>query len=108
MVKRGGETVNIVAILALATLAEAFVEYFVVPLLEKANAAEYAKYAALVVGVGLCLAYGIDILAMVIGLVSPYPYVGMILSGTIIGRGANYVNDFIDFVRGLAVLRLAR
>ena len=48
---------------------------------------------ASVVGVILCLAYNLDALAD-LGLGSRLPYVGQILTGIILGRGANYVHDF--------------
>jgi len=90
----------------LATLVEGLVEYFVVPLLVKVKATEYARYVALVVGIGVCIGYGVDILEAILGFTSPVLYLGMVLSGTIVGRGANYVNDFIDYLRSLATPRL--
>lgn len=99
---------KVAGVLVLAALAEGFVEYFIVPLLQKANAADYAKYVALVAGVALCVAYQVDILLSLVGLVPINPYVGFVLSGIIVGRGSNYVNDFIDVLRGLATVRVAR
>ena len=101
-------TGEIIGIIVLAALAEAFTEYFVVPLLEKIAAAEYAKYVALAVGIGLCVAYQIDLLQILVGLKPLHPVIGWVLSGTIIGRGANYLNDFIDYVRGLSTMRISR
>lgn len=99
---------DMTAIFVLAALSEGFTEYFIVPLLKKASAAEYAKYVALVVGVALCAAYQVDILQDLVGLIPFHPVIGWVLSGCIIGRGSNYLNDFVDFVRGLATARVAR
>lgn len=52
---------------------------------------------ALVLGVGLALAYGIDIPASVFDLNASW--VGMLISGVAIGRGSNYLNDMISLVR---------
>jgi hypothetical protein len=45
------------------------------------------------VGILLCWICNADLSAMV-GLVSPWPWVGNIVTGLIIGRGANFVHDF--------------
>jgi len=53
------------------------------------------RYSAAIVGVGLCLVYAMDLLALV-GLTARAPYVGEVLTGLLIGRGANFVNDFVE------------
>lgn len=58
----------------------------------------YIQYITLGLGVVLSVLYQVDILAM-IGLVSPIPYVGYVVSGLIIGRGSNYLNDIIGNFR---------
>jgi hypothetical protein len=97
---------TITGILILATLAESLVEYLVRPLVkpwgdgEPPPDARYLeirnmalRYVAALVGVALCILYGADLLAIV-GLASPVPWAGPILTGLIIGRGANFVPDF--------------
>ena len=91
----------LLAILLLAALVEALVEYFVRPWL-KPDEAEVPlwrsmalRYSAAIVGVGLCLVYAMDLLALV-GLTARAPYVGEVLTGLLIGRGANFVNDFVE------------
>ncbi len=80
--------------LAPAFLAESLTEYLFADLLARFGLdARYLKYLASVVGVILCLAYNIDALAD-LGLGPRLPYVGQILTGLILGRGANYVHDF--------------
>lgn len=84
-----------VAVLLLATLVEGFTEYL---FSDQPKAQPYLKYIALGLGVGVSLAYGVDILAG-LGLVSPVPFVGQVISGLIIGRGSNYVNDFVSSLK---------
>lgn len=86
-----------VSVLLLATLVEGFTEYLFG---EVQSAKPYLRYIALALGVGVSLAYGIDILG-ILGLVSPFPLVGQIISGLILGRGSNYVNDIMtSFTKG--------
>ena len=54
----------------------------------------YARYAAALAGVGLCIHYQLDVLSMM------FPqyvanHVGMILTGLLISRGSNYLHDWI-------------
>ena len=91
----------LLAILLLAALAEGIVEYFLKPWV-KPDGVEVPlwrsmvlRYSAAVVGVGLCLAYAVDLLSL-IGLVGRVPFVGEVLTGLLVGRGSNYINDFID------------
>lgn len=57
----------------------------------------YRSVVAVVLGVGLALAYGIDVPASIFGLNASW--VGMLISGVAIGRGSNYLNDMISLVR---------
>ena len=88
-------------ILILATLTESLVEYLLRPVI-KPPAEEKdqdpwrdmaLRYIAAAVGIALCALYRADLLKM-LGLVSPWPFVGWIVTGLIIGRGANFVHDF--------------
>lgn len=78
-------------ILFLATFVEGLITY-VAGTVEKTR--PYLKYVALVIGVAVCVVYKIDIPAMV-GLATPFPYASFVLSGIIVGRGSNYVNDLL-------------
>jgi hypothetical protein len=109
---------EITAILILATLVESLVEYLIHPLVKlpaatggkppaaRPIAGEPAvtwrdlllRYVAAAVGILLCWIYNADLRAVaglaMVGLVSPWPWVGNIVTGLIIGRGANFVHDF--------------
>lgn len=87
---------NIVGILFLATFVEGLVTYLFT---KEGKTQPVLKYVALAIGVVLAIAYQIDLLAMV-GLFSNIPLVSYIISGIVIGRGSNYVNDAVSMLRG--------
>jgi hypothetical protein len=88
----------IAGILILATLCESLVEYLIAPaadeLADDKPWRELAlRYLAALVGVALSSVYQTDLLAM-LGLTSPWPWVGWVVTGLLIGRGSNFVHDF--------------
>lgn len=50
---------------------------------------------SLVIGIGLCVLTGVDIFP-VVGLSLTIPYIGSVLTGIIVSRGANFVHDLIS------------
>lgn len=90
---------NLIGIVLLATLIEGTITYLFGKTRDEQPPREWLKYVALVLGIAVSFAYEIDIIAMT-GSVSKYPFVGFIISGFIIGRGANYINDIISKIRG--------
>lgn len=83
---------SIAIIFILSTLVEGLVEYFGAPLPSK-----YKPYAAAVLGVIVCVGYNADLLAT-LGFPAIFPYAGAVLTGLVIGRGSNYVNDLVSRV----------
>jgi len=95
----------ITGILVLATIAEALVEHLFAPILDaktpeddKADPilgwkALALRYTAVLIGVALCIVYQADIL-LYFDLTSPWPWVGYLITGILIGRGSNFVHDF--------------
>jgi len=78
-------------ILALAFVVESMVEYFVGFL------GESKKYVAAVLGVGIALAFKVNLLLDIFGLGKGNQvafWAGVVLSGLIIGRGSNWLHDF--------------
>lgn len=75
------------AILALAVLVEGIIEY-----LGQRIPTDYKPPVAAFLSVVVCLLYGADLLAT-FGIAAKYPYAGEIMTGLIIGRGSNYLND---------------
>ena len=84
--------------LALAFLTESMVEYLFGQAVDHFDALSKWRwalmYVAALAGVGLAFYYRLDLLAL-IGQLEPSP-VGFLLSGLIIGRGANYLHDFVS------------
>lgn len=74
----------------LAVIVEALIEYFGSPIPSK-----YKIYTAALVGITLCLLYGADLLGH-LGYSARLPYVGEVLTGLLIARGANYFNSFAE------------
>jgi hypothetical protein len=108
------ELATLSGILILATLVEALVEYLVKPLfgppivppdeaslrhsegiteLPDPIGALLIRYSAAAIGVLLCIAYRADLLVLA-NLHAPLPWIGFVITGLLIGRGANFVHDF--------------
>jgi hypothetical protein len=105
------------AILILATLVEALIEHLVKPLFFPADSdaeepaagdengggdlihlsanarALMLRYTSALVGMLLCYAYDADLLALM-GLHSAAPWIGSLVTGFLVGRGANFLHDF--------------
>lgn len=84
--------------LALAFLTESMVEYVfgtIADHVEKLKPYKWTLiYVALLVGVGLSWYYQLDLIALV---AEQEPgQVGYIMTGLIVGRGANYLHDFVS------------
>ena len=104
---------TVVGILVLATVVEAVVEYFLSPILKPPGyeppesgpdwRSLSMRYISAVVAIPLCFAYSADILAL-IGLSSGWWWVGQLLTGFLISRGANWIHEFAS--RWLAPLDL--
>jgi len=83
---------EILAIIFLATFIEGMITY----LFGEGEGRSYIRYIALALGVVVAVAYQIDIPAMV-GL--PSSVAGFVISGLVIGRGSNYVNDVLKMIQ---------
>jgi hypothetical protein len=58
------------------------------------------RIGAVVLSIFLCVAAQVDFFALV-GVPLVIPYAGMVLSGIIVSRGANFLHDFLAAVQGL-------
>lgn len=97
---------TLTGILLLAVVVEAIVEYFIKPAvkpnpeaatMQPEPAVDWRgmalRWVSALIGVGLCALYRADLLAL-LGLQCPLPVAGWVLTGLLIGRGSNFVNDF--------------
>ncbi len=80
------------ALLFLAVIIEAVITYAQTLVVNKRIQWQIA--AAMLLGVGCALAFGIDLFAIA-GIPAAVPYVGQILTGVLLSRGSNYVFDLI-------------
>ena len=97
----------ITGIFVLATIAEALIEHIFAPILDARDPDNMSpepdqvlnwkalalRYVAALLGVALCVLYQVDLLVY-FDLVSPWPWVGYIITGLLIGRGSNFIHDF--------------
>jgi hypothetical protein len=87
--------------LILAFLAEGLTEYFAGPIFKwLARLVQFPeladlRYVAALVGIGLAFAYHLDLL-LAAGFRPSHPAIGHILTGLIIGRGSNYLHQFVQ------------
>jgi hypothetical protein len=115
----GGGTLDLLTVFVLAFLAETLTEYLAAPLFTspppdpplqpRLIASDKAqepgpllpivagplmlRYIAAAVGIALCIAYRVDLLA-ILGIDSAWPIAGQVVTGLIVGRGSNFVHDF--------------
>jgi hypothetical protein len=87
-------------IFILAITVEAMVAYggIIVSTVGKKLKIEWKQIAAIVIAVLLAIGAGAD-LYKIIGVSFGIPYLGMILTGIIFSRGANYVADFLKLAQ---------
>ena len=90
----------------LATFIEAFVKYIVDGLPEKIRTKikPYIPYCTLVLGLLIALNYRLDIfLTWGLPLFSVVSWVSYIITGVVIGRGSNYLNDLATSIKNLSL-----
>ncbi len=78
-------------VLVFTTLNEALIEYFIGGV---ANLRRYIPLIALTTGVLLAVFYQINFFTLILGFEETGSIVDYLLSGFIISRGSNFVNDF--------------
>ena len=78
------------ALLVAATLVEGFVEFVTKPWVSQ----PWPGYIALALGIVVCIVWQLDILAE-FGMTTSVPYAGAVATGILVGRGSNYLHDFI-------------
>lgn len=86
--------INILGIMFLAILLEGTLAFLLGKSDTYTGPREWIKYVALLGGIILAVAYQVDIPSM-LGLSSPILLVNYVISGIVIGRGSNYVNDIV-------------
>ena len=83
------------SIIVMSILIEAIITYTKTLVIEKNI--QWQIIAAVILSIVICLLYGLDIPALV-GIKSPVPYVGSIITGILVSRGSNYIYDLIKML----------
>ena len=83
-------------LLLLATLIEGTITYLTGE--NSPYTRPYLRYVSLALGIAAAVLYKADIL-LAVGLKGVTPWVGYVLTGVIIGRGSNYLNDFVTLIK---------
>ena len=83
---------EITAILVMSVLVEAVITYVKTWVVNKEF--KWPMLVSAVLSIVLCIAYNIDIPSAV-GLGSSIPFVGTVVTGVLISRGSNYINDLL-------------
>ena len=87
---------QIAMVLILGVTVEALIEY--AKLIFQDKVFNWKQLAAVFLGIGLAILAQVDLFAAV-GVTFIVPYVGMVLTGIIFSRGANYAADFIKLIQ---------
>ena len=91
---------TLVQFLLIAFLVEALVQA-AKPLYEK-RVPDTDVIIAFVLGIALALLTGLD-LFVIVDMPLKLPYVGSVLSGVLLSRGANFAHDVVKYIEGLKV-----
>lgn len=83
---------EIMTFIIAAVLIEGIVTYFKEIFQNKKI--NFWQLISLLVGVAVCLTLGFDLLPT-LGIESPVPYIGNVITAFVVSRGSNYVYDFI-------------
>ena len=89
---------GIMLIIALAVITEALIEYgksIGRAFIEKNTKTAVTQLVAIAASVLLCFAADAD-LFQVVGINFTWPWVGVVLTGILGSRGANYLSDFVS------------
>lgn len=88
------ETTPVAVVFALALLTEGVTEYFFAGVVERLRLPRaYLRHLSAALGVALCLIYRVDALALFFGLSPRLGFLGEVLTGLLLGRGANFLHD---------------
>lgn len=88
---------GILLVIVMAVLVEALIEYaktITKMFTDRDFKTAVTQFIAIVIAVLLCMMTGADLFAFV-GIVFTVPWMGVVLTGILCSRGANYVSDFI-------------
>ena len=89
---------NMLSLLVIALLGEAIWE--TLKMVWQTGKLSADKIGSIIIGIALAVGSGLDIF-MVVGISLKVPYLGMILTGILISRGANFIHDLMSSISNL-------
>lgn len=89
---------NILSLIIIALIGEAVWE--TLKMTWQQGKVSIDRVGALIIGLLLALGTGLDLMTM-IGVPMKVPYIGMILTGLLISRGANFVHDTMSSINNI-------
>ncbi|QGU95669.1 hypothetical protein GOM49_11730 [Clostridium bovifaecis] len=89
---------NMLGLIVLSMIAEAVWE--TLKMVWEKGKFHFDKIGALFIGLIIALAAQMDMLA-ILGIASHIPYIGIILTGILISRGANFMHDLLSAVNNV-------
>lgn len=89
---------NMLSLLVIALLGEAIWE--TLKMVWQTGKLSTDKIGAIIIGIALAVGSGLDIFT-VVGISLRVPYLGMILTGILISRGANFIHDLLASISNM-------
>lgn len=83
---------EVFGLLVMAIVVESIVDIITDVFVNKSVA--WQKVLGIVIGVLVAIGFNIDLFA-VVGLTATIPYLGLVMTGLLMSRGANYINDIL-------------
>ncbi len=90
---------NMTAIIIMSVLIEAIITYIKTWMVERR--VQWQMVVSVVLSIAICIAYGLDLPAAV-GVESSLPFVGRVITGILVSRGSNYINDLLKRLSGVS------
>lgn len=90
----------ITALVFFASLVEGTIEFFIAQFIK----GPALRYTSLALGVVIAIVYRLDVVAVLnqildLNILAFNPIVNYVVTGIIIGRGANYLNDIVSLIK---------
>lgn len=94
----GGPKMEFFGLVFLAVVVEGLITYAKMAVVDKA--VQWQVVASIVLGVLVAVVYDCDLFAL-FDLSASLPFVGNVLTGVLLSRGANYISDLVKTLTGL-------
>lgn len=86
---------EMISIIIMSMLTEAIITYVKTWVIDRNI--QWQMIVSVILSIAICVLYGLDIPAAV-GIESSLPYVGSVITGILVSRGSNYINDLLKTI----------